>query len=173
MSNKWIPDKVKKKVYERIEKIANSRNKLDNNEIEKVSPLFKEHFTAQIDLPIEDRSLFMDEWGGTIMLLKTPKEVENIKSTKSGNFLIYAISPMLEKQIKAFVPSVVGLWDIKAIFRGKLKIQYKTIGADYKYAIPLAKFLKEWECEKLDEIDPSEYLMDYTINIWQALSVIE
>lgn len=171
--NKWIPEKLVKKVYNRIEKIANSRNKIEPEDIEKVSPLFKAHFAEQIELPVEDRTVFMDEWGGSIMLLKTPKSLENVKATKSKNYLIYVVSPMLEKEIKAFVPSLDGLADLRAIFRGRLKTQYKTIGADYKYAIPLAKFLKEWECEKLDEIDPSEYLVDYTLNIWQAIAVIE
>jgi hypothetical protein len=163
---------LRSSIKEKVEQIQSKRNKLDEEEQEKVKPLFKAHFGEQMKKEVEDRELFHDEWGGTIMILKTPKEVKKLKPTSTGNYLVYGVSPTLEKEVKMFVPSVEGLWDITAIFRGKMKVQYKSVGSS-EFPISLEKFLKEWDVESLDEIDEGEYFRDYTLSVWQALAVIE
>lgn len=168
----WIPKNKKEELAARIEKIQSLRNQLEEEEIEKVKPLFKKHLVEQFDKPITERTLFQDEWGGTIMYLKFPKEVKKLKKNTSDTYLIYPISPTLESTIKAFIPEVEGIWEKEAIIRGKVTTQYKTIGSN-EYPMALSKFLKTYDgAEKLDDIDPSDYLISYVINIWQGLAVM-
>lgn len=168
--NDWLPEN--KDLAGRIEKIQSLRNQLEEAEIEEVKPLFKKHFSEQLDKPLAERILFQDKWGGTIIYLKFPKEVKGLKENTSGTYLIYPISPTLEKTIKMFVPGVEGIWEKQAIVRGKLSMEYKTIGAD-GFPMKLAKFLKSYEAESLDEIDPTDYFKSYVINFWQGLAVID
>lgn len=183
MSDWFASNALKKQVFEKVEKIASLRTQLEEKEIEKVKPLYKKHFVEQMKLKPEDRVLFQDEWGGTVLFLQTPEEpTKKLSVTRSGNFLIYGTSALLERgNIKMFVTELEGIWDRKAIFRGRLKIQYKLIGSD-KFPKNPKEFIKyvneqlenpEDHIESIDELDESEYVKAYTINIWQAIAVIE
>ena len=172
MSNSWLPKEKMEELTEMIENIESKRNQLSDEEKIEVAQLFKKHFAEQLDKPLAERTLFQDKWGGTIMYLKFPAEVKKLKKNASGTYLIYPISPTLESTIKAFLDEVEGIWDKQAIIRGKVTLQYKTVGSQ-EYPVALAKFLKSYEAESLAEIDPVDYFVTYTINIWQGLAVID
>ena len=179
----FASDALKKQVYDTVEKIIVQRTQLEEEEIEKVKPLYKKHFVEQMKLKPEDRVLFQDEWGGTILFLQTPEEPKKkLNLTQSKNYLIYGTSALLELgNIKMFIEDIEGIWNRKAIFRGRLKIQYKLIGSS-KFPMNVKQFIKhvneqlenpEDHIESIDELDESEYVKAYTINIWQAIAVIE
>lgn len=173
---------LKKQVYDTVEKIIIQRTQLEEEDIEEVKPLYKKHFVEQMKLKPEDRTLFQDKWGGTVLFLQTPEEPKKkLSLTKSKNYLIYGTSALLELgNIKMFVEDIEGIWDRKAIFRGRLKTQYKLIGSD-KFPMDTKKFIKyvneqldeKDHIDNLGELDESEYVKAYTINIWQAIAVID
>lgn len=171
--SKWLPEDKLNDITARIEKVRSMRNQLTPEQIEEVSPLFKEHFGEQLDKPLAERVLFQDKWGGTIMYIKFPKKPKELKpKNTSGTYLIYPISPTLESTLKSFIEHVDGIWEKQAIIRGKITVQYKTIGSD-GYPLNLPKFLKTYEgATKLEEIDPTDYYKSYVFNIWQGLAVI-
>jgi len=174
---KWLSDEIQDEVFGKIQEIDKRRGKIEEEEIDELIPAFKKHFSEQWGNPIKARSLFQDEHGGTVMLLKTPEKIEGIEPTKNGSYLIYPVSALLETSIKMFTPRISEeeldkLWDKMMIARGKMNIDYKMLGEE-GYGVSLTKFLNKHDLESLAELDPDDYLKGYTFNLKQVLAVVK
>lgn len=182
----WMKQ-VHKKVADQLEKYEKRKYTLTDDEIEKVMPKVIEFYN---DHP-EDEDVYRDE-NGIILLIQTPKAIRdrndkllnspqtwdaedtpqeqktylinNCKFRHYGHTESISVWGKMEqwKQIE-------GIYDQKAFIKAsKLNARYKMIGSDDKPTY-LSKFLEANEVDSLDELDESEYIVYYSINIAQVI----
>jgi len=181
----WM-NQVHKKITENLDSYERSKFTLDDDDINAIMPKVVEFYNNHP----KDQDVYRDE-NGVILLIQTPKAIKG-KDGKLVNapegydskwnegtkqylirnckFRIYGET----KPISIFASDeewkkMGTIYDKKAFIKASsLQQRYKKIGSDEK-AMSLSLFLKKYELEDIEEIDESEYIVYYTVNISQVI----
>lgn len=177
--SKWMDKDVKKIIKDKVSNIQLSRKMLKPEEIEEIMPEVVKHFKKHPD----DRDVFQDKYGGTILLIEVPKEAKpNVTNSAFSEGEQWQIMCKSKLGLVSVFGDRVNFWEAttergEAYFvRGSLKEQYDIIGtwgvgkmfSTRQYFKSLEDACKKTgtEREKLDEDDISR---TYTFNAWQNM----
>jgi len=177
--------KIHKDIHDQITKYERGKYTFSEDELEIIMP----KVVAFYNNHPEDQDVYRDA-NGVILLIETPKMIKN----KEGEL----VNPMMkfESQYDDGVSYLLsnckfrlygrtetiglfgskedwskidGIYNKKAFIKAtKLNLRYKKLGSEDK-PLNYASFLKKYELEDIDELDESEYIIYYSVNIAQVI----
>lgn len=185
----WMGE-IHKDIKKQIDKYERGKNTLSDDEVNDMMPKVIEFYNNHP----EDQDVYRDV-NGVILLIQTPKQIVNKKDEtinklkgyapfgdedadkKDWNYLLQNCKFRLYGETKTIgIFSSRTLWtEIEGIYNKKafvkannLSLKYKKLGSDVK-PLNLTSFLKVLELDDIDEIDESEYIIFYSVNITQVI----
>jgi len=185
MTKNWM-SQVHKEITKQLDSYEKKKYTLTEEDIERIMPKVVEFYNDQHD----DVDVFKDA-NGVILLIQTPKAIHNkdgdlinkpepYESTFEGGGTQYLIQNCKfqlfgkPESISIFASDeewqkIEGVYDKKAFIKAsKITRKLKKIGSDDK---PMYEslFLKKYDLEDLSDIDDSEYIVYYSVNISQVI----
>ena len=181
----WMKQ-IHQDIKKQIDKYERGKFTYTDDEINKIMPKVVEFYNNHP----EDQDVYRDA-DGVILLIQTPKVMKNkdgdilnkpmpfdslygdekqymltnCKFRMNGKTETMSIFASKEEWAK-----IKDIYDQKAFVKAtQLKLRYKKLGSEDK-PMNIAGFLKLHELEDIDELDASEYLIYYSINISQVIS---
>ncbi len=168
------------------------RKTLEQAEVDKIIPKLKEFYKDEKSKPIEERIGYMTIDNADYVIFKTDEEayVDDSGNTKNlprkvgekDTWMLWARFPLMTGNDAQYPTRITVFdssekpdyfsWKTIVLAKGKIKVQYKGIGEE-GYHIPLKKFLKQNNATSLDDIDPSDYTKNYTLNLDQVLEKVQ
>lgn len=184
-------DLIKDDVKEQIEKYEYGKNTYTEDEVEEIMPKVVEFYNNHP----EDEDVFRDN-NGIIILIQTPKKIidgdgnlvngfdeyppygktkeevdkeELSYMLRNCKFRIFDRTEFISVFASAKQWQEIGGYDKTSFVKAfKLNRRYKKIGTEDK-PMKLASFLKLYELDDIEDIDDSEYIMYYSVNVQQVI----
>lgn len=176
--SKWLPDDIKEKIMKKdVQTYKKSQKELTDEQKVKVRDAFRSFIATEYAKPINERSIFKDEFGGYIMLIKTAEDL-NVKEDKKGRGYFFGLDPILEEDVQVYIDDLEQAKTIGRksplllVFRGWAAPKYRDLGSD-EYHIDEEKYCKQKGVQRIEDLDSDTYSRRYKLNVWEYLTAFK
>jgi hypothetical protein len=178
MSGNWFSPEMKGFLGDKLKNYQSVQKTITTDQLEKIRPLFISYYEVEMKKDKNERIVFSDAIGGSVIEILTPKDAAfKPKTTAGDNDLLFVFCPLLEQDIQIFASTELftkmganqkDKGEKIKLLRGRMTPKYKDINAS-GYPKKLNEYLKIKGVDNLDDIDKDTYVTQYTFNAWQVI----
>lgn len=174
MSEGWIPKNLKTKIMKTdVQTYKKSQKTLTDEQKAKVKEVFRSAYAEEYEKPLKERKVYKDAFGGYIMILKTPKDLD-VREDKTGRGYFFAYNPLLEEDVMVFMSlkrakAIEKNSPLVVILRGWASAQYRDLGSE-EYHVEEKAYLKEKDASNIKDLDSDTFDRRHRLTVWEYIT---